>query len=300
MPEKAKTVRITESPRDAMQGLKYFIPTGDKARYLNALLQVGFDIVDFGSFVSPKAIPQFSDIADLIEMIEPGDSPTRLLTIVGNARWGEEAAKYSKISWLGFPFSVSPTFQKMNLNRSQDDSLDAVKQLLEIAERSEKKLRIYLSMAFGNPYGDAWSIDLVLEWALKLKTLGVKHFAISDTVGLSEPESISKLFSLALKEFPSLDFGFHLHTRKSGLHQKIQSAWDAGCRNFDSVLNGVGGCPLSGYELIGNLDTMELIGFFDKKNVAHSLDNQKLESARKIASSIFVPSVPIEKIVSPH
>jgi len=294
MIEDSKMIRITESPRDAMQGLKYFIPTGNKARYINALLQVGYDVIDFGSFVSPKTIPQFSDIAELVEMIEHGDSPSKLLAIAGNARWGEEAARYSKIAWLGFPFSVSPTFQIINLNRIQDESIDIVKQLLEITERRGKNLRIYLSMAFGNPYGDSWSIDLVAEWVLKLKTIGVKHISISDTVGLSEADIIAELFTLAIKEFPGLDFGFHLHTHKTGLQQKIQSAWEAGCRNFDSVLNGVGGCPLSGYEMIGNLDTMELISFFNARNIAHSLDKQKLELAKHIASSIFTPAIPLQ------
>lgn len=298
MSEKAKMIRITESPRDAMQGLKYFIPTKDKARYINALLKVGFDTVDFGSFVSHKAIPQFSDMAALMELIDPGDSDTELLAIVGNARWGEEAARYMKINWFGFPFSVSPTFQIMNLNRTPEESLEVVKQLLETSSKSGKNFRAYLSMAFGNPYGDAWSIDLVAEWTLKLKAIGVEHFAISDTVGLSDPERIAELFTLINHEFPSLEFGFHLHTRKSGLHDKIQAAWDAGCRNFDSVLNGVGGCPLSGYEMIGNLDTNELVDFFNNNGINHRLNNQKLEDAANLATLIFAPVIPHESFVS--
>ena len=287
MHQETKSVRITESPRDAMQGLKYFIPTKDKARYINALLKVGFDIIDFGSFVSPKAIPQFSDINDLLGMIEPDGSDTELLAIIGSSRWGETASAYDIVDWFGYPFSISTTFQKMNLNRTPEESLDTVKGLLEICDKSGKKLRTYLSMAFGNPYGDKWDKEIVAEWVRKLNQHGVNHIAISDTVGLSNPEIITELFSFIFSEFPSVDFGFHLHTSKKKLHDKIEAAWMSGVRNFDSVLTGVGGCPLSGYELVGNLDTLELLSFFEHKGIGHKLNAESLEQAIQIAKEVF-------------
>jgi hydroxymethylglutaryl-CoA lyase len=287
-------VKITESPRDAMQGLKYFIPTKDKARYINALLKVGFDIIDFGSFVSPKAIPQFGDVNELLAMLEPDGSDTELLAIIGNSRWGETAAAYGIIDWFGFPFSISSTFQKMNLNRTPEESLDTVKNLLEICDKSGKKFRVYLSMAFGNPYGDKWDTDIVAEWVRKLNQQGVNHIAISDTVGLSNPIIIADLFSFIFREFPYIEFGFHLHTSKRKLHDKIEAAWESGVRNFDSVLTGVGGCPLSGYELVGNLDTSELVTFFERKGVKHNLKSQEMVEAIQIANNVFRP--PIESI----
>ena len=288
-------VRITESPRDAMQGLKYFIPTQDKARYINALLKVGFDIIDFGSFVSPKAIPQFSDIVELLSMINPEGSDTELLAITGNSRWGEKAAAYHIINWLGYPFSISDTFQKMNLNRTPQESLDTVKELLETCDKSRKKLRVYLSMAFGNPYGDKWDKEIVAEWVQKLHREGVNHIAVSDTVGLSNPPSIAELFGFVFAEFPSVEFGFHLHTSKKKLHDKIEAAWESGVRNFDSVLTGVGGCPLSGYELVGNLDTSELVAFFNRKGVDHCLGKSEMDEAAQIANKVFTPPKPIER-----
>lgn len=281
-----------------MQGLKYFIPTKDKARYINALLKVGFDIIDFGSFVSPKAIPQFSDVSELLGMIEPVDSETELLAIIGNSRWGETAAAYEIIDWFGFPFSISPTFQKMNLNRTPEESLDTVKQLLETCDKSGKKFRAYLSMAFGNPYHDKWDTDIVVDWIRKLNQQGVNHIAISDTVGFSNPEIIARLFNLVFKEFPRVKFGLHLHTSRKKLHDKIESAWEAGVRSFDSVLTGVGGCPLSGYELVGNLDTSELVAFFERKGVEHNLNNVEMDKAIQIANSVFRPPMPIENINS--
>lgn len=285
-------IKITESPRDAMQGLKYIIPVENKARYINALLKVGFDIIDFGSFVSPKAIPQFADIEDLLRRLDPGVSQTELLAIIGNAKWGKEAARWNIIDWFGYPFSISETFQKMNLNRTPEESLETVEQLLEVSDKSGKKLRTYLSMAFGNPYGDRWDVHVAAEWVLKLNRLGVQHIAISDTVGVSDPESIFKLFELVFAEFPDMEFGFHLHTSKRKLNNKIQAAWDAGCRNYDTVLTGVGGCPLSGYELVGNLDTLELISFITEKHLPLRLNNEMLRKTVKIAREVFIPLPP--------
>ncbi|HPK04585.1 MAG TPA: hypothetical protein PK908_01680 [Bacteroidales bacterium] len=282
-------VRITESPRDAMQGLKHFIPTDNKIRYINALLKVGFDIIDFFSFVSPKAIPQFSDVNKAMSMLDLSDTDTELLTIIGNTKWGEEAAKWEIIDWFGFPFSISETFQKMNLNSSHEHSLETVKRLLEITDKNNKDLRCYLSMAFGNPYGEKWDIDIVTEWIYKLNKEGVRHIAISDTIGVSKPKDIHEIFTLIFKEFPETDFGFHLHTSKKGLFEKIEAAWEAGCRNFDSVLTGIGGCPLSGYELVGNLDTLDLISFINEKNIPHRIDNDMLSDAVRIAGEIFSP-----------
>lgn len=290
MPANTHLIKITESPRDAMQGLKYIISVENKARYINALLKVGFDIIDFGSFVSPKAIPQFADIEDLLHRIDLGTSQTELLAIVGSAKWGEVAADWEMIRWFGYPFSISETFQKMNLNRTPEESLDTVQRLLEISDKSGKKLRTYLSMAFGNPYDDKWDVHVAAEWVLKLNRLGVQHIAISDTVGVSDPESIFKLFELVFAEFPDMEFGFHLHTSKRKLNNKIQAAWDAGCRNYDTVLTGVGGCPLSGYELVGNLDTLELLSFLEKQNIPSQLDSQALNEAVQIARVVFTPT----------
>lgn len=290
MTTKNSLIKITESPRDAMQGLKYLIPVENKARYINALLKVGFNIIDFGSFVSPKAIPQFADIEDLLRRLDPGVNHTELLAIIGNAKWGEVAANWEMIHWFGYPFSISETFQKMNLKRTPEESLETVQQLLDISDKSGKKLRTYLSMAFGNPYGDQWDVHVAAEWVFKLKKLGVQHIAISDTVGVSDPESIFKLFELVFAEFPDMEFGFHLHTSKRKLYNKIQAAWDAGCRNFDTVLTGVGGCPLSGYELVGNLDTLELLSFLEKQNIACQLNKEALEEAVQIAHVVFTPT----------
>lgn len=289
-------VRITESPRDAMQGLKYFIPTQDKARYINALLKVGFDIIDFGSFVSPKAIPQFSYVVELLDLLKSSDSETELLAIIGNSKWGEIASMHEKIDWFGYPFSISTTFQKMNLNRTPEESLETVRDLLEFCDKSGKKFRAYLSMAFGNPYGDKWDKEIVAEWIHKLHREGVNHIAVSDTVGLSNPTSIAELFGYIFREFPSVEFGFHLHTSKKKLHNKIEAAWETGVRNFDSVLTGVGGCPLSGYELVGNLDTIELVSFLENKNINHNLGKKSLEEALALAASVFTPVIPIESI----
>lgn len=290
------SIKITESPRDAMQGLKYFIPTKDKASYINALLKVGFNTVDFGSFVSPKAIPQFSDISELMRMIDPDGTDTELLAIIGSSNWAETAAKYKIIDWFGYPFSISATFQKMNLNRTPEQSMETVKDLLEVCDRKGKKLRAYLSMAFGNPYGDKWDKEIVAEWVLKLNREGVNHIAVSDTVGLSNPTTISELFDFIFTEFPSIEFGFHLHTSKRKLQDKIKAAWESGVRNFDSVLTGVGGCPLSGYELVGNLDTLELLKFFEHKDVKHNLKSKEMEEAVQIANKVFTPLKPFEKI----
>jgi hydroxymethylglutaryl-CoA lyase len=298
MSNQQQSIRITESPRDAMQGLKYFIPTKDKALYINSLLRVGFDTIDFGSFVSPKAIPQFRDISELLALLEPDGYDTELLAIIGSSRWGETAAAHDIIDWFGYPFSISPTFQKMNLNRTPEESLDTVKNLLEICDKSGKKFRAYLSMAFGNPYHDKWDMDIVADWIRKLNQQGVNHIAISDTVGFSNPEIIAGLFNLVFKEFPSIEFGFHLHTSKKKLHDKIEAAWESGVRNFDSVLTGVGGCPLSGYELVGNLDTSELVSFFEHKGVKHNINKVEMDKAVKIANSVFRPPMPIGNINS--
>lgn len=285
-------LKLTESSREAFQGLNYFIPTEDKALYINALLGVGFDLIDFGSFVSPKAIPQFSDIDALIPMLDTTKTSTELLAIVGNASWAQKALQYDKIQWLGFPFSISVTFQKMNLNRTPDESLETVKELLEMSDKKGKKTRVYLSMAFGNPYGEAYSIDLAAEWVLRLNKLGVNHIVICDTVGAAQPQSITVLFDLMFREFPTTELGFHLHSHNKGIEEKVSAAWQAGCRSFDSVLTGVGGCPLSGYEMVGNLDTLKLFSYFEDNRIATHLNQDALSKATEIAQRIFAEKQP--------
>lgn len=293
-----QTVKITESPRDAMQGLKYFVPTESKAAYINSLLKVGFDVIDFGSFVSPKAIPQFSDMEMLLKMLDRGDSETELLSIVGNTKWAGVAAMHSPISWLGFPFSISATFQKMNLNCTLEESLPTISDLLEICDKQNKKLRIYLSMAFGNPYGEPWDVEIAANWVYKLHREGTRHIAISDTVGFATPETIRSLFPLVMGEFHDVTFGFHLHTTRKKLAEKIEAAWESGVKHFDTVLTGAGGCPLSGHELVGNLDTMELLNFLESKGIEHGLNTKMLSEAVLLATEVFDPPKSIEnKIV---
>ncbi len=285
-------VNLTESSREAFQSLNYFIQTKDKAQYINALLGVGFDVIDFGSFVSPKAIPQFSDIDALVPMIDTTNTSTGLLAIVGNVGWAQKALQYEAIQWLGFPFSISSTFQKMNLNRTPEQSLETVKEILEMSDKKGRSIRVYLSMAFGNPYGEAYSIDLAAEWVLKLNRLGAHHVILSDTIGIAQPHAITALLKLMFREFPTTEFGLHLHSTNKEIEQKISAAWLAGCRSYDSVLTGGGGCPLSGYEMVGNLDTLKLLSFFEDNHIVTHLNMDALGKANEIALRIFAEKQP--------
>lgn len=279
--------KITECPRDAMQGIKAFIPTREKARYINALLQVGFDTIDFGSFVSPKAIPQMRDTAEVLSLLELNDASSKLLAIVGNRRGAEDALHHEEITYLGFPFSISPTFLQRNINATLQESFDLVKELLSLCQANNKKLVTYISMAFGNPYGDAWSAEVLLHWIDQLQGAGVRHISLADTYGLAAPESIGSVLSTALPAYTEVHFSLHLHTTSALWHQKVDAAYTNGCRHFEGVLNGLGGCPMAGPELVGNLKTSDLIAYFQQNNVALDLDLDALKEAEKIATQII-------------
>lgn len=265
-------MKIIECPRDAIQGLHDFIPTHKKIAYINQLLSSNlFDTIDFGSFVSPKAIPQMADTKALVEGLDMSTTETKLLAIIANERGAAEASAYEQITYLGYPFSVSETFQLRNTNATIAESLERVKGIQEICEKANKELVIYISMGFGNPYGDLWNAEIVLNWVSQLKQLGIKIFSLSDTVGIATPENISYLFQNLIPRYPDLEFGAHLHTTPDTWKEKIESAYWAGCRRFDGAILGYGGCPMAADELVGNMPTENLLIFnenidFDKIN----------------------------------
>ncbi len=265
-------MKIIECPRDAIQGLHHFIPTEKKIAYINQLLASNlFDTIDFGSFVSPKAIPQMADTKAVVEGLNLADTKTKLLAIIANERGALEASAYDQITYLGYPFSVSETFQLRNTNATIAGSLERVKTIQEICEKTGKQIVLYISMGFGNPYGDLWNAEIVLEWVEKLKILGIRIFSLSDTVGVATPESISYLFENLIAKHPDLEFGAHLHTTPETWKEKIESAYQAGCRRFDGAILGYGGCPMAADELVGNMPTENLLTFsgnadYDKIN----------------------------------
>jgi hydroxymethylglutaryl-CoA lyase len=280
-------MKIIECPRDAMQGLAEFIPTQKKIAYLNLLLKVGFDTIDAGSFVSAKAIPQLKDTAEVMETIGGTESKSKLLAIVANTRGAEEATKFSIISYLGFPLSISETFQKRNTNKSIHEALNALAEIKEVCLRSNKKLVTYISMGFGNPYGDPYDVSLVGKFVDVLNTLGADVISLADTIGVSNPENIRYLFSNLTKEFPKIELGAHLHSHPNTAAEKIDAAFSAGCTRFDSAIRGYGGCPMADDDLVGNIATEALISFLDSKSVSLSLDREALLTAQAFADSIF-------------
>jgi hydroxymethylglutaryl-CoA lyase len=284
---KKNMVKLVECPRDAMQGWPQFIPTDKKINYLNALLQVGFDSLDFGSFVSPKAIPQMADTKEVIAAINPGESITRLLAIVANTRGAEDAALYPAIRDIGFPFSISETFQQRNANATISKSIQTVSAIQEICYLSGKRLVVYISMAFGNPYGDDWSAEIALDWIGKLVGMGVQVISLADTVGLASPVQVNELTKSLIKDFPSIESGVHLHSRRETSIEKLEAAFSAGCRRFDGALNGIGGCPMAGDELVGNMDSLLMIDYFKKKQVLPLLNESALAKSSLLASEIF-------------
>ena len=269
-------VKITEAPRDAMQGIKTYIPVEKKAELINAILKVGFDIVDF---VSPKAIPQLRDTAEVIAKLDMSSTKSKLMAIIGNTKGGEIAAGFEEVSYLGFPFSFSETFLKLNINSSLEEAKKTVSDLQNICVRKNKKLLVYLSMAFGNPYGDDWSPALIAHWTKYLCDQGIELIALSDIIGAADGELIRKVFEAIYKEVPCVDVGLHLHTQEYNWHEKVDAAYKAGCRRFDGVMSGIGGCPMAGYELVGNLNTRHLINYCDENNISHNLDIQAFENA---------------------
>jgi len=289
-------IKIIECPRDAMQGIQQFIPTEKKIDYINSLLKVGFNTIDFGSFVSPRAVPQMKDTAEVLDKLDLSNTSSKLLTIVGNTVGGEIASQYDKITYLGFPFSISPTFLKNNINSTIARSLVTTNRLLNLCEKRNKTLVVYISMAFGNPYGDFWNTEIVEEWVDILSKLGVKIIALSDTVGISSPEIIHDLFATLIPKYPDVEFGFHLHTTPNAWRERIASAFTAGCRRFDTVLNGIGGCPMSGMEMIGNLKTSYLFSYLEDNNhKINDIDKAAFADAYMKASKVF-PEFNFKKI----
>ena len=279
-------IRLTECPRDAMQGIKTMIPTDVKVHYLNKLLAVGFDVLDFGSFVSPKAVPQMKDTAEVLSQIDLTETRTKLLASVANEKGAVEASGYDKISILGYPFSVSEEFQQKNTRSSRQQSLDLVKKLLELSERKNKKLLLYLSMGFGNPYGEEWSPEIVIEWAEKLFELGVRDFALSDTIGSSDPATIQSLYPKLVHQLIDAVVGMHLHTTPDSWQEKIAAAYDAGCRNFDGAIKGFGGCPMAKDDLTGNMPSEKMIHFLGEKETL-KINRFQLSRSLELATSIF-------------
>jgi hydroxymethylglutaryl-CoA lyase len=279
--------KLIECPRDAMQGMHDFIPTESKAEYINMLLKVGFDTIDFGSFVSPKSIPQLKDTTKVLEMLDLSIDSTKLLAIVANKQGIEEAIKYPQISYLGFPFSVSETFQQRNTNSSIEQSLNTVEELLDLCNKSNKEAVIYLSMAFGNPYGDAWSNEIVEYWAGELVKRGAKILSLADTTGVSSPEKINYLFPHLVSSFPEIEFGVHLHSNPATWLEKVKAAWDSGCRRYDSALRGFGGCPMASDKLTGNIATESLISFLESKGENLGLDMEKWNEAMNYSDRVF-------------
>lgn len=281
------TIKLIECPRDAMQGWKEFIPTEKKVAYINQLLKVGFDTIDFGSFVSHKAIPQMADTADVVSQIEMGKSKTKLLAIIANPRGAQGAAVHDKISYLGFPFSVSPTFQMRNAHSTIEESLERVKEIKNISVENQKEVVIYISMAFGNPYGDPYNEDLVLEWIEKIVEMGIHIISLADTVGLALPSQVASLVKKTIQYFPEIETGVHLHSTRFHWKEKIDAALHNGCRRFDGALKGIGGCPMAEDELVGNMDSELMIPYFQDMGFLQNINDAELLKARKMAAEIF-------------
>ncbi|MGJ7033185.1 hydroxymethylglutaryl-CoA lyase [Niabella hirudinis] len=270
-------LKITECPRDAQQGLPYTIPPEKRAAYINELMQAGFEVIDFGSFVSPKAVPQMTESAKVLAGINKEGSATRLLAIIGNARGAAEAAAQQKVDILGFPYSISNTFLERNIHSDSSKVLHTLDEIADISQGAGKQLRVYISMAFGNPYGDEWSEFIVQDAVYLLAGKGVQTITLSDTTGLGTPEVIYRLFKTLAPRFPGVELGLHLHTRPEEAGAKIDAAWKAGCRSFDGVINGLGGCPLTGYELLGNVNTLALLQYCRDQNITTGLDEPRIE-----------------------
>lgn len=279
---------LVECPRDAMQGWKHFIPTDQKIKYINALLKVGFDTIDFGSFVSAKAVPQMADTKEVLESIKMQDSSSKLLAIVANTRGAEEAVVFDKISYLGFPFSISPTFQIRNTNSTIEESLIRVEEIQELCLKNNKQLVIYLSMGFGNPYGDAYNEEILLHWADEMVARNINTISLADTVGIATAQQIGFALKTLIPKYSSTTFGVHLHSTKNNWKEKLQAALDAGCTRFDGALKGIGGCPFAQDDLVGNMDSELMIGYLAEQNLLKGIDTIALQESLLIAGEIFV------------
>ena len=280
-------VKLIECPRDAMQGIRDFIPTEKKAQYIQSLLRCGFDTIDFGSFVSPKAIPQMKDTADVLSRLDLSKTQSKLLAIVANRRGAEDASKFEEIDYLGYPFSISENFQMRNTHKTIDESVEVLQEILNIADKSNKEVVAYLSMGFGNPYGDPWNVEIVGEWTEKLSAMGVKILSLSDTVGTSTPEIIDYLFSNLIPKYPNIEFGAHLHTTPAKWHEKVDAAYKAGCYRFDGAIQGFGGCPMAKDELTGNMPSEKMLSYFNSAKADTNIKMTSFESAYNEALKIF-------------
>ena len=282
-----ETVKIIECPRDAMQGIKTFIPTANKVTYIQSLLRVGFDTIDFGSFVSSKAIPQMQDTAEVLAQLDLSKTRSKLLAIIANTQGAEAACNYSEIQYLGFPFSISENFQMRNTHKTIAQSLVSLEEILNLADTKNKQVVAYLSMGFGNPYGDPWNTEIVGEWTEKLAAMGVTILSLSDTIGSSTPEMISYLFSNLIPAYPEIEFGAHLHTTPDSWFEKIDAAYKSGCLRFDGAIQGFGGCPMATNHLTGNMPTEKLLSYFTAQKSITNLSPMSFESAYNEASKVF-------------
>lgn len=280
-------IKLTECPRDAMQGIKEFIPTELKVDYINSLLKVGFDTIDFGSFVSPKAIPQMQDTPEVLKKLDLTSTTSKLLAIIANTRGAEDAVQYDEIHYLGFPFSISETFQQRNTNSSISESLKRVEEIQTLCSKKNKTLLVYLSMAFGNPYNDEWSSEIVLKWANQLHQLGIREMALADTTGVSNKENIQYLFQHLIPQFKDVEFIAHLHSRKENSNEKINAAFQSGCNRFDAAIHGFGGCPMAKDDLTGNIATQDVLNYFESKAIELNLNKDALLTSMEKSWEIF-------------
>jgi len=281
-------IKLIECPRDAMQGWAHFIPTAKKIEYINALLKVGFDTIDFGSFVSPKAIPQMADTKEVLKGLQLNHTSSKLLAIIANQRGAEEAVVYDEVSFLGFPFSVSETFQQRNTNASIADSFNNVEVIHNLCVKSKKEMVVYISMGFGNPYGDVYNEDIVFEWVNKLVAIGIKTISLADTVGVASPDQVKKMTSYLIQQFPEIEIGVHLHSTSLNWKDKMEAALAAGCMRFDGALKGIGGCPMAGDDLVGNMNTELMLPYLLQKGLLNPINETELKLAIQLAGDIFI------------
>lgn len=281
-------IKLIECPRDAMQGWKRFIPTEKKIEYINSLLKVGFDTIDCGSFVSPKAIPQMADTSEVIRNLKPEAGSTKLLTIVANLRGAEEASVFGEITYLGFPFSVSETFQQRNTNSTIEESLGRVEEMQNLCIKTGKQLVVYLSMGFGNPYGDLYDEEIVFEWVNRLVGMDIGIISLADTVGVANPEQVYDMTSYLVESLPGTEIGVHLHVAPENWKEKLGAAVRAGCKRFDGALKGIGGCPMADDELVGNMNSEWMIDYFEEYNLLRGLNKEALAESLRLAGEIFI------------
>jgi hydroxymethylglutaryl-CoA lyase len=280
-------IKLIECPRDAMQGIKTFIPTEKKIQYIQSILRCGFDTIDFGSFVSPKAIPQMVDTSEVLAGLDLSATQSKLLAIIANTRGAQDASEHPEIKYLGYPFSISENFQMRNTHKTISESVETLNEILEIAQNKDKEVVAYLSMGFGNPYGDPWNVEIVGEWTEKLSGMGVKILSLSDTIGSSTPEVIQTLFSNLIPKYPEIEFGAHLHTTPTTWHEKVDAAYKGGCKRFDGAIQGFGGCPMAKDILTGNMPTEKMVSYFTAKKADTNIKMTSFESAYNEASKIF-------------